>query len=73
MTEEQITNGNWDACKMYVLRELQRMNDMHEKMDGKMDGLKDQLTAMKIQVAAIGGVSGLVVTIVTMLIAGAIK
>ena len=68
MVNDQITNGDWDSCKMYVLRELQRMNDQLEKMDEKMDRLKDQLTLMQVKVAGIAAIAGLIVTIIANLI-----
>lgn len=72
MDDEKVTNGNWDSCKMYVLQELKRMNSMHDKMDNKLDGLSDKLTLMQVKVAAIGGVAGLVVTLITLLVSKAL-
>ena len=63
-----VQNGDWDACKMYVLQELRRMNNSIDKIDDKMDKLNDRLTMMQVKVAAIGGASGLVITLITMLV-----
>lgn len=68
MPNEPITNGDWDSCKMYVLRELQRMNELHEKMDDKLDKLKDQLTMIQVKVAAIGAISAIVTAIIVTLV-----
>ncbi len=61
MVDERTANGDWDSCKMYVLRELQRMNDMHEKMDAKLDEINTGLIALKVKMGFIGGAAGLVV------------
>ena len=58
-------NGDWDSCKMYVLEELRRMNDLHEKMDTKLDGIQAQLHQVQIKVAGIAVIAGILVTIIT--------
>jgi hypothetical protein len=68
MATEPLTNGDWGSCKMHVLRELQRLNGQLEKMDEKLDRLKDQLTLMQVKVAGIAAIAGLVVTIIANLI-----
>jgi hypothetical protein len=45
--DEPITNGTWDSCKMYVLRELQRMNALHEKALEERERVNDKLDAIK--------------------------
>jgi hypothetical protein len=60
MSDDPITNGTWDSCKMYVLRELQRMNNMHEKMDEKLDGINETLISLKVKMGFIGGIAGFV-------------
>ena len=59
------TNGDWDSCKMYVLQELKRMNDLYEKMDDKLDVIQGQLHQVQIKVAGIAVIAGILVTIIT--------
>jgi len=59
------TNGDWDSCKMYVLEELKRMNDIYEKMDDKLGNIQAQLHQVQIKVAGIAVVAGILVTIIT--------
>ena len=59
------TNGDWDSCKMYVLEELKRMNDIYEKMDDKLGNIQAQLHQVQIKVAGIAIVAGILVTIIT--------
>jgi hypothetical protein len=73
MPNEPLTNGDWDSCKMYVLRELQRMNDMHEKMDKKLDALSEKLTMMQVKVAGIAAIVGIGVTIAVNIISAGIS
>jgi hypothetical protein len=73
MVSDNITNGDWDSCKMYVLRELQRMNDMHEKMDKKLDALSEKLTMMQVKVAGIAAIVGIGVTIAVNIISAGIS
>ena len=58
-------NGDWDSCKMYVLQELKRMNDLYEKMDDKLDVIQGQLHQVQIKVAGIAVIAGILVTIIT--------
>jgi hypothetical protein len=53
-------NGNWDSCKMFVLNELKRMNDMLTKMDGDIVAISNQMTALKTRMGFIGSIAGLV-------------
>ena len=65
---DDVTNGNWDSCKMYVLQELKRINDHLDKMDEKLDKLKEQVTMIQVKVAGIAALAGVIVTIVVNLI-----
>jgi hypothetical protein len=69
---------------MFVLEELRRMNKLHEGTDAKLDAMtekmsgkftvvNDRLTDMKVKVAGIATVAGIVVAIITNLIIKGIK
>lgn len=64
---------------MYVLEELRRMNKLHEGTDSKLDAMNekisgkfvvvnDRLTDMKVKVASISALVGLIVAVITNLI-----
>jgi hypothetical protein len=57
---DEGSNGNWDSCKMWVLRELKRMNNMLSKMDDDIGGISIQMTSLKVKMAFIGAIAGLV-------------
>ncbi len=57
-------NGSWDACKMYVLRELQRMNGLLEEMQRDITGISNSMTALKTKMGFIGAVAGVIVSAV---------
>ena len=66
--DELIENGDWNSCKMYILNELKRMNTMHEKMDEKLDTIRDRITVIQVKVAGIAAAAGIIVTIVVNII-----
>lgn len=64
ISEFPVGNGSWDSCKMFVLRELQRINDRLEKMDEKLDTIQDRMIILQVKVGLIGAAAGLLATVV---------
>jgi hypothetical protein len=60
-------NG-WTEWSRYVLKELERLNDCYEKQSTKLDDLKTSITTMKVQMGFIGGIAGLIASVVMSLI-----
>jgi hypothetical protein len=60
-------NG-WTEWSRYVLKELERLNDCYEKQNTKLDGLNTSITTMKVQMGFIGGIAGLIASVVMSLI-----
>ena len=54
----------------YTLKALEDMNKEFGIMQTKLEEIDDKLTGMRIKVAAIGGTTGLIVTIVTTFVLG---
>jgi len=65
-------NG-WNEWSRFVLKELERLNRCYEKLDGKIDKLSERQVLVRVKTAGIGAAVSLIVTIVTILIATAIK
>jgi len=65
-------NG-WNEWSRFVLKELERLNRCYESVDKKLDKMNEQLVLMRVKTAGIGAAVSLIVTIVTILIATAIK
>ena len=61
-------NGNWDSCKMFVLNELKRMNDLLTKMDSDIGNISNQMTSLKVKMTLIGSAAGLIVSAIFSLI-----
>ena len=55
-------NGTWDSCKMFVLNELKRMNDLLAKMDDDIATMSNKLTILSVKMAFIGAAAGIVVS-----------
>ena len=55
-----------------VNNELIEIKDNIIKLDMKMDKVNERLTNMQLKVASIGSISGLLVTLVTLVITGAL-
>ena len=53
-------NGTWDSCKMFVLNELKRMNDMLTNMSDDIATMSNKITALGVKMAFIGAIAGLV-------------
>jgi len=58
MISPDLKSMDWDECKMYVLKELIRMNALLTKLDDKIDNLN-------FRVAGIAAVVGILVTLIT--------
>jgi len=65
-------NG-WNEWSRFVLKELERLNRCYESVDKKLDKMNEQLVLMRVKTAGIGAAVSLIVTIVTILIATAIR
>ena len=63
--EQKLTNGDWDSCKMYVLQELKRMNNLIERGNDKLDAIKENQTVLKVKVMMYGIIAGFVITVLT--------
>ena len=58
MTTEK-SNG-WNEWSRFVLKELERLNENMEKLDGKIDELSDKLLILKVKSGLIGGIAGMI-------------
>jgi hypothetical protein len=61
-------SSSWTEWSKFVLKELERLNECYEKQTVKMDDLKESMTTMKVKMGFIGGIAGLVASVVMSLI-----
>ena len=73
MTPESIERDGWNEWSKYVLKELERLNNCYEKLDGKVDLINSRVTNLYIKVAGIGAVSAILTTLVFSLLSTALK
>lgn len=55
-------NG-WNEWSKFVLKELERLNECYEKLDGKMDKLNSRMTLIQVKVAGIGGAVAIIISL----------
>ena len=58
MDLKEISKLSWDECRLHVLSELIKMNELLTKLDDKIDNLG-------LKVAGIAAVVGILVTLIT--------
>ena len=51
-------NGDWKKWGMHVLMELERNEKTHDKLDGKLDKIHDDLLMLKTKATVWGSVGG---------------
>jgi hypothetical protein len=65
-------NG-WQIDGKYVLKELERLNILYEKLDTKIDIINNRLTMLQIKVAGIAAGASIITTLVFLLISTSLK
>jgi hypothetical protein len=61
MDTKELSKLSWDECRLHVLSELIKMNDLLVRLDDKIDSLG-------FKVAGIAAVVGILVTLITNII-----
>lgn len=61
-------DGDWSEWGKHVLRELVRLSECYEKLDAKLDALKDCVTILQVKAAGLGAIAGLVMAVIATLV-----
>jgi len=60
--------GDWAEWSRHVLKELVRLSDCYEKLDMKLDSLKDCVTILQVKAAGFGALAGLIMAVIAVIV-----
>jgi len=63
MSDEIKLNG-WNEWSRFILKELERLNNCYEKLDKKLNTVKEDIIILKMKAWAFGIIGGTIVTII---------
>lgn len=64
-----MAEDSWTRDQKLVMHELKRLNDISEKMDGKIDAMSTKLARLEVKSSLWGAISGAVTSAVAIGIA----
>jgi len=65
MSNEERQNG-WDEWRNHVLSELKRQNELIEKIYSKIEGLGEDMSALKVKAGVWGLAGGLIPVLIAL-------
>ena len=65
--EKENLNG-WSIWSKYVLKELERLNDCYDKLDGKIDNIIEDIIMLKVKAGIWGLFGGAIPVIIGLII-----
>jgi len=65
---ENNFSGDWAGWSKHVLKELVRLSDCYEKLDMKLDSLRDCVTILQVKAAGLGAIAGLIMAVIAVIV-----